>query len=643
MKRRVPALDGLRGIAVVAVLIYHGGTGWLRGGYLGVDVFFVLSGFLITSLLLSEHTRTGRVDLIAFWRRRARRLLPALALLLVGIVFYARLVAAPSEVASLRGDWIATVAYVANWRFVFAHQSYFAQFGAPSPLRHAWSLAVEEQFYLVWPFVVAGLMRSTKGRKSWLAVAFATGALFSAVEMALLAHPGLDPSRVYYGTDTRAQALLLGAALGVLLGDVSVRPAHAGRAIVQWLGGVAALLLCWFFVDGRETSIAMYRGGHTVVALATVAVIASAVSGGRTALNRALRVAPLKVLGRISYGLYLWHWPVDLVFDAQRTHLHPVLLLAVRLSITFALAIVSWAFVERPAMTGASLRVRRGVLLIAPSASVLAVVAMVLAPSVSALPFAPPPDPVALSSPQADATKLTVGASGSTSPAFVQTRRLLLVGDSVAETLGWGLQRGASQDGRALWDRGQLGCGLAPNGALLNGGIWQPVPSECATWTQQWQTWVAQIDPDVSIVVFDVWVVEDLKLNGRVLAAGSLESDHYLIDMLDRGVGVLRSRGGRVVLLTAPYNDRAASSVDPSVHREEDDPARIDHWNALLRAYAAQHLEAVQLADLNAFTAPRHRYTNTINGVRLRYDGVHFEPDAGALVYRWLAPFLSRR
>ena len=633
-----PALDGLRGVAVLAVLVYHGGVAWLRGGYLGVDVFFVLSGYLITALLLAEHDRTGRIDLVAFWGRRARRLLPALALLFAALVLYGRFFADSAAAAALRGDIAATIGYVLNWRLIFTHQSYFAQFAAPSPLRHAWSLAVEEQFYVVWPFAMMGLLAFVGRARDRLVVLLLGAAACSAIEMALLAHAGRDPSRVYYGTDTRAQALLIGAALAAALAPYGFRPPRQLSGVVRWSGIAAGAVLGWFFVNARELSIGMYRGGHLVVAVATAVVIAAAVARPTTAVGRILAPPALRAIGRISYGLYLWHWPVNLTLDSNRTHTRGIALLAIRLVVTFGFALGSWVFLEHPMRRRRSRGFPRLAVLAAPVTALVAVLALGAGPfgaaAASKRGTAPPDPRVATAEKANDATPATV-ASG-------PPKRILLTGDSVAQTLGWGLQNGARAVGVSLWDRGQLGCGLAPSGALRHGPIWQAIPPECATWTNQWQEWVDAIRPDVSIVVFDVWVVDDLQTEGKTLVAGTAASDRYLLTMLDRGVRILRSRGGRVVLLTAPYNDRSGHALDPTVHWQEDEPARVDHWNALLRRYVAQHAGEVQLADLNRFTAPEHRYTNTIEGTKLRYDGVHFEAAAGELIYRWIAPVLAR-
>src|SRR5215212_6034363 len=212
-----PGLDGLRAIAVMAVLLYHADLSWIPGGFLGVEVFFVISGYLISALLLAEWHQKGTINLKDFWLRRARRLLPALYVLLVVTMTFA-VVFLPGEVAGLRADVIAALGYVTNWFLIFGKESYFESVGRPSVLQHLWSLAVEEQFYLIWPIVLAvGLGLGTVWRRKRLVLTVAVvGAAASAVTMALMYTPGVDPSRIYFGTDTRATGLLCGAALAFL-------------------------------------------------------------------------------------------------------------------------------------------------------------------------------------------------------------------------------------------------------------------------------------------------------------------------------------------------------------------------------------------------------------------------------------------
>ena len=198
-----PALDGIRALAVAAVLAYHGGLPWAKGGFLGVDAFFVLSGYLITSLLVMEWRTKGKIEPIAFWSRRARRLLPALFLMLMGVAFYAAVLATPQELSKIRGDALATICYVANWRPIFTGQSYFDQFSIPSPLLHTWSLGIEEQYYAVWPLLLLLALKIRKITLGKLMVGTILLAAASALLMALLFHPNEDPSRVYYGTDTQ--------------------------------------------------------------------------------------------------------------------------------------------------------------------------------------------------------------------------------------------------------------------------------------------------------------------------------------------------------------------------------------------------------------------------------------------------------
>jgi peptidoglycan/LPS O-acetylase OafA/YrhL len=349
----LPGLDGLRALAVVSVLVYHAGFDWAGGGFLGVEVFFVISGYLITALLLAEWRDTGRIELGAFWLRRARRLLPALLLLLLLVTVLA-VVFLPDEVASLRGDVLSSIAYVTNWNFIVAQKSYFESVGRPSLVTHLWSLAVEEQFYLFWPLAFVGGMKRL-GRRL-LPVAVVAAALASTALMWMLFDPDAgDPSRVYYGTDTRATGLLLGCALAFVWSPWRLRRTVGPGAVMLFdaAGAVALAVLIRMLMVTGEFDPALYRGGFLRLDLITLIVIAVAVHPAAH-LGRWLGVAPLRWVGLRSYGIYLFHWPVyQLTRPGIDVSLDGWALLVLRLAITLALAELSYRFVELPIRQGA--------------------------------------------------------------------------------------------------------------------------------------------------------------------------------------------------------------------------------------------------------------------------------------------------
>src|SRR5215211_496886 len=366
----MPGLDGLRALAVIAVLLYHADLAFIPGGFLGVEIFFVISGYLITALLLAEWQRRGRIDLKNFWLRRARRLLPALYVLLIVCLAYA-VVFLPGEVAGLRGDVVAAVGYVTNWYLVVGHESYFEAVGRPSLLKHLWSLAVEEQFYLIWPPVLAlGLgVAATRLHYRRVLILALGGATAAAVAMALLYQPGVDPSRIYYGTDTRVSGLLIGATLAFLW---MPRPSPeetnfhrnfgSGRFRRRWswillldVVGIAALgALIWFCLHLGEFQPFLYRGGLVAVALATAALIAAIAHPQARVGSRLLAWRPLRWIGERSYGIYLWHWPVFMVTRPELdVSFSGLPLLALRLGLTVLLADLSYRFVETPIRRGA--------------------------------------------------------------------------------------------------------------------------------------------------------------------------------------------------------------------------------------------------------------------------------------------------
>jgi len=362
--RYLPGLDGLRALAVIGVLLYHGEVAWAPGGFLGVEMFFAISGYLITALLLGERLSSGTIRLRDFWMRRARRLLPALYVFLAATAVYAVLFL-PHDILQFRGDLVAALLYATNWFFIFHDQSYFAFTGRPPLLQHLWSLAVEEQFYLFWPLIFGGLMTvwGHRRHRNRLLAAVLGGALASTLLMAILYHPGQDPSRVYYGTDTRAAGLLIGAALALVWSPwrLSPRITLGGRVLLDLAGVAGVALLCVYMWKITEFDTWLYRGGFAMVSLTTALVVAVAAHPGADVGRRLLGIGALRWIGVRSYGIYLWHFPIFMVtrprLDQDLLSGYPLLI--VRIAITFAIAELSFRFVEQPIRGGALGRFRR--------------------------------------------------------------------------------------------------------------------------------------------------------------------------------------------------------------------------------------------------------------------------------------------
>jgi peptidoglycan/LPS O-acetylase OafA/YrhL len=359
-QRYMPGLDGLRAIAVLAVIAFHLGFEWAPGGLLGVGIFFTLSGYLITDILLSQLARRGHIRLGKFWLARARRLLPALFAMLIIVVAWVTIFG-PAQPQQFRDAVIANAFYVGNWQLILGDVSYFARFEPPGPLNHLWSLAIEEQFYILWPFILligVKLVREAplpSGVRPRLAIATLGLALVSAILMAALYRPSLDPSRVYYGTDTRAMELLFGAALAMVW--PSRKLSHgisAGARNTLDLAGVAGLLVIALMVwQTDQYSSFLYRGGFVLLSIATVMVLAP-LAHPACRLGAILGWKPLVWVGVRSYGIYLWHFPIIvLTTPGGVANGRELLRAALQVAATFGIAALSWRYLEEPIRRGA--------------------------------------------------------------------------------------------------------------------------------------------------------------------------------------------------------------------------------------------------------------------------------------------------
>ncbi|OBH59135.1 acyltransferase family protein [Mycobacterium sp. E2479] len=642
----IPALDGLRAIAVALVLIGHGGIPGVSGGFIGVDVFFVLSGFLITSLLLDELGRSGRIELTGFWIRRARRLLPALVLMVLTVAA-ARQLLPDRSLTGLRDDAIAAFVWMANWRFVAQKTDYFTQGAPPSPLQHTWSLAVEEQYYFVWPvlliavtLLLAARARRRCSRATVGGVRFATfliatlGALASAALAIVSASDGTR-DRIYFGTDTRAQALLIGAAAAALLvrdwpsmnrGWCMIRTRWGRRvARVLPLLGLAGLAAATHYATGAGGE---FRHGLLIgVAIAAVIVIAPVALEQRGVVAHALALRPLVGLGTISYGVYLWHWPIFLALNGERTGWSGLPLFAARCGATLLIAATSYWLLEQPIRRWRPARVPLLPLAAASVASAAAVTLLVipvgtgpglretgLPPGVSAV-AAVSPSPPGASRPRDANRPFTVSVFG--------------------DSIGWTwMHYLPPTPGFTFLDHTVIGCSLVRGTPYRYIGQTLEQRSECDGWPIRWSTQVSRDQPDVALLVIGRWETVDRVNEGQWTHIGDPTFDAYLNGELERALNIVGATGVRVVVATVPYS-RGGEKPDGRLY-PEDQPDRVNLWNTMLRKTVSHH-RGVAILDLNKKLCPDGVYTPKVDGIKVRSDGVHLTPEG----VKWLTPWLE--
>jgi peptidoglycan/LPS O-acetylase OafA/YrhL len=631
---RIDALDGLRAVAIVFVLGYHFAVPGFRGGFLGVDLFFTLSGFLITTLLLDERARRGRVGLRGFWSRRARRLLPALFALLIAVAVSARFVT-PTSRTRLQSDLVASVLYVTNWHFIAQGHSYFAEYQSPSPLGHLWSLAIEEQFYVVWPLLLGAIAFAARSRRVTISakrialVVVATLAIASVVAFALR-WERFDPSATYFATDTRAHELLIGALAALVLFPRQaihrVAPTARGIAAASVAGGVGlgAMVACSSLVSDK--SAFYYNGGSVLFSLAAVAAIAGAVFG-RGPIRRALSHSLLVYVGTISYGLYLWHWPMTVWLTEDSTHLSRVALLVVRTLATFAVATLSYQLIETPVRY--SSRLRFGFETPARAFAVAGLTLMVLAAAIVATADSRP-----LPSYLEDHATLTVS-----SRAGARAPTIALVGDSVADSLAPGMAAVARQHGWTTIDAAFPGCAV---GELLRvdsdhqlfGGSARCVEKAPG----QQRVLVRRYHPRV-ILWYSARERYDVLWHGKVVAGGTSRWRSLVFADWDKTLHRLRAGGAQIAVVLPAF------SVGQVSHDcVAKDPAPTCSHSAYLgqgllrrfyQQWAALHRSELTVIDMDSILCTAHVPCPALTyaGAPVRDDGLHFST-VGA---RWVA------
>lgn len=619
--RRAP-LDGLRALAVLAVLAYHfggGATSPVRGGFLGVDLFFVLSGYLITGLLLDEHRQTGGIDLLRFWGRRVRRLMPALTLVVVVVAAVLWWSAGPQGWPARRLDLLATVFHIANWHLIDTGQNYFAAYATASPVRHAWSLAIEEQFYLAWPLLLLAALRVRRGP----ALLAAAVTLASVVAMALLYDPD-HAFRAYYGTDTRVHELAVGALLAVALRRGGPSAATAARL----LPGALVLVVGAMLLLPDDAGL-YYRGGSLVFAVVAAALVAGVERAPGSAPARALSWAPLAYLGLISYGVYLWHWPVMMLLPVPDQTALRLLCWSV---VTLAASVLSFHLLERPVQ-------RRGLPLagLRPAPTLLVGGAVSLAAAGLVLAATHLPEPLRTEITQrADVDCPVRPGTPLTSCVLAQGRpdtpTTLVVGDSTARALTPGLIVRAERDGSTVVQAAWQMC--TPSGLLVL-RTEEQTPGRAAQLCARFAPSgiadaVARHRPDV-VLVEDFWAHHQrLWVDGRVLEPGTPEHAAALADRYRLIVEQVAAAGGRTAFVQVP---RPGTSIGPVVAAGR--PAGTAQYaypdtflaghNAMLREVAAGSPTAA-VVEIEDLLCPGGRCDAVQDGHVMRPDGVHLTP-----------------
>lgn len=610
----LPGLDGLRGVAVIMVLVFHSGLGWLPGGFLGVSIFFTLSGFLITSLLLGEIESSGRIDVGPFWSRRLRRLLPASLAAVALVVLVAPWLTTAVEEGRLRGDAVAGALYVSNWRYVSANVSYEELFATVSPLLHLWSLAIEAQLYLVLPIVImAAASRGLRRRGIGLIL---TGC---AAASTLVSVVFLSGDRLYYGTDARAAELLAGAVLACWwrpteLRTSVLRPTEHGPVRRVWMTWIPLVTLAVVLLIARVTTTSsdwVYSGALAGFALLSVVLVIGAVESGP--LRRLLECRALTIVGTVSYGLYLYHWPIFVWMTPDRVGLDGAALFGLQLATTAAVSASSFLILESPIR-------RRRILASGRIAAPVALAMAVVLPLVWLDSYR--------STVQTTERVLTTVPPTTEGQPNAGTLRILVIGDSTAENLARAFADAADPT-LGVISGGVIGCPLLLAAEVFD----RPGATQDSTYCPDNLRILADNVDSVDAVVIVAGVANQWdrrsRDDGEVIEVGSDDYDQDFANWMEEVQSVLATSGIPVIVFDSPTT-RASDDV------LGDEPEAVAAWNAVIRTFDDTWISVGRLGYGRFLSDP-----NSDAGRRERPDGVHLDRDIAAdLARRALVPAL---
>ena len=673
-----PGLDGLRAISVIAVMLYHGGFMWMQGGFFGVEVFFVVSGYLITSLLLDERETSSRISLSQFWLRRARRLLPALFTMLIAVSMWAAIFGSDEQQATLRRDLPWSVFYVGNWGQVFGTVPYFTS-ADPPLLRHLWSLAVEEQWYLLWPLAFVGLMATGSARlrqRGAVLVSLAIALMVLMFGLHASSHStisvlGSNVNRtnfMYLSTVTRASGLLLGAGCAFVWRPWRrTRPMFKFGTRLDQLGGAALALLVCIMSVAVLTEGYVYQWLLATVSLLSMAIIAAVVHPDARGLRAVMGWRPLVLIGQRSYGLYLWHWPIFVFGHVY--HSGSYVRFTLGMLATAVIAETSYRFVETP--------IRRGVLRewlqtqraaiggdrarrVRTTVSVLATLGVTVLVLVGFYSSVDRFDPAvggadvtfgSSGEPTTDQSLTTLASStggevttttgvATTTTLAVLPRRLTVVGDSQAHSLAINLPTGIEST-FAVTDGSVEGCGVYDSGTVLSSrASFKRSFGDCAGWAAKWARAASTSNAEVVLVVLGAWDVFDLQLADQTLVFASPQADAYYTAQLQSGIDAVVATGAQVALLEVPcMRPKDVKGAGVPALPERGDDGRTRHVNELLRSAAAD-----DAAHVTFVAGPTEWCNDTTISTDLgyRWDGVHVYKPGANLIYQTIAPALLR-
>ncbi|QBF47083.1 acyltransferase family protein [Janibacter limosus] len=626
-----PAIDGYRGLFIILVMLYHFGVTELAGGWVGINHFFTFSGFLIGGILIKEWQRRGRIDAVRFYLRRARRIVPAMVLLVTAVLAHTLLVDSGDR-PQTAGDAFATITFWQNWRLVSRDDQYFDLLVEPSPLRHVWTLGVEEQFYLLAPFVVAAVLLV---RRRWARTVIALGlAVASAVWTAHLAGAGATGSRLYYGTDVRAQAILVGLAVAMLMTpDRRGRAPRLSRSVAEVIGwGGTLLSISAFFLLDETGRWIFERGGMVIFAVMAACMSASALDPRPLRINRLMGWSPLVHLGQISYGLYLFHWPITIWLPMDG--LPMALAIVIKLVLAWICAVLSYRFVELPVMIGGfralvPRSLGRGLRQWAAPTVIAALAAVSLALSTVWSP---------LINGDWDGTPLSATAEYRPPAGDL---KVAVVGSSIAQSMRDGF-RGREYPGLDVSGHTRRGsCNPVPiTFRYMGGGEVEEDPT-CASWRSQWPGEVRGSGAQIVLSPIETALTQPMVIDGRTFEPGAPEHDRQVRRALDALLAQTEDAGARQLQIV-----NATCHDDPATVRDgaELGAVKIDptSTNQVVSRWAKGVQDeggpvSVAVLDLNGVLCA-NGYRANINGAEVYVDRVHFARQGAQLVWTWLAP-----